>query len=110
MKRTRKSRICWSEQEHFIKAGSCPCTEAVSYTHLNNWGLTELITRLTSYATRQGEILSLRNWRAFIGEENRRPALERLAALVGQDTIKNQIQEWRDDQQRLSLIHISTRS
>lgn len=66
----------------------------------NNWGLTDLITRLTSYATRQGETLSLRNWRAFIGEENRRPALERLAALVGQDTIKNQIQEWRDDQQR----------
>ena len=49
----------------------------------NNWGLTDLITRLTSYATRQGEILSLRNWRAFIGEENRRPALERLAAAAG---------------------------
>lgn len=68
----------------------------------NNWGLTDLITRLTGYAARQEETLSLRNWQAFIGEENHRPALEQLTALVGQDTIKNQIQEWRADQQRHS--------
>ena len=55
----------------------------------NNWGLTDLITRLTGYAARQEETLSLRNWQAFIGEENHRPALEQLTALVGQDTIKN---------------------